>query len=224
MTESYSRIVSRLRDSNACRWLFLGDSITQGAEHTYGERDYTQIFSERVRWEMSRKKDLIINAAFSGATAADCLAGLDGILSCYVPQVALVMIGTNDAARERETTPEAFERELTAIVERLRKVASEIILQTPNPIVPESAVLYRDKFPAILGKIRAVAKREKVLLVDHEKHWELRSSEFAKSLAIYQMCDGIHPNAFGHRLLAANLFQALGIFDPLSTTGRQFIP
>ena len=30
------------------RWLFAGDSITQGARHTRGHRDYTQLFKERV--------------------------------------------------------------------------------------------------------------------------------------------------------------------------------
>ncbi|HEU5326569.1 MAG TPA: hypothetical protein VFU78_00670, partial [Thermomicrobiales bacterium] len=36
------------------RWVFAGDSITHGAAHTIGWRDYTELFGERVRWELRR--------------------------------------------------------------------------------------------------------------------------------------------------------------------------
>src|SRR6478609_7274434 len=34
------------------KWVFTGDSITQGAKHTLGYRSYPEIFSERIRFEM----------------------------------------------------------------------------------------------------------------------------------------------------------------------------
>ena len=210
--------------SESRRWLFLGDSITQGAEHTYGQRDYTQLFQERVRYEMGRPKDLVLNAAVSGATVSACLADLERILAGYLPDVAFVMLGTNDASEDRAIAPEDFARDLRAVVRSLRRTGSQVILQTPNPIILESAAPYAARFAPVLAKIRAVAEEDEVALVDHEEHWNSYFSANPKAFAPYFMCDGIHPNALGHRLLANGLFQALDICDPMSQTCRLFIP
>ena len=39
------------------RWVFTGDSITHGAAHTIGWRDYTELFDERARWELRRTRE-----------------------------------------------------------------------------------------------------------------------------------------------------------------------
>ena len=200
--------------SESRRWLFLGDSITQGAEHTYGQRDYPQLFQERVRYEMGRPKDLV----------SACLADLERILAGYLPDVAFVMLGTNDASEDRAIAPEDFARDLRAVVRSLRRTGSQVILQTPNPIILESAAPYAARFAPVLAKIRAVAEEDEVALVDHEEHWNSYFSANPKAFAPYFMCDGIHPNALGHRLLANGLFQALDICDPMSQTCRLFIP
>lgn len=173
---------------------------------------------------MSRPKDLVLNAAVSGATVTACLADLDRILAGYVPDVAFVMLGTNDASQDRAIAPEDFERDLGAVVKRLRKAKAQVILQTPNPIIPECAAPYAARFAPFLAKVRAVAEENEVALVDHEAHWNSYFSTNPKAFATSFMCDGIHPNALGHRLLATGLFQALNIFDPMSQTCRLFIP
>ena len=43
--ETIRRLLSR---DAPVKWLFTGDSITHGALHTIGWRDYTELFSERV--------------------------------------------------------------------------------------------------------------------------------------------------------------------------------
>ena len=50
----HDRIAELLVSAPPVKWLFAGDSIAQGAQVTMGWRDYTELFSERVRWEMSR--------------------------------------------------------------------------------------------------------------------------------------------------------------------------
>src|SRR5580698_4140403 len=42
-------------------WLITGDSITHGALHTCGWRSYPELFGERVRWELYRVRDIVIN-------------------------------------------------------------------------------------------------------------------------------------------------------------------
>lgn len=58
-------------------WLFTGDSITQGAKWTGGSRPFSEIFSERIRWELSRPRDIIINTAISGNKTTNLLSGFD---------------------------------------------------------------------------------------------------------------------------------------------------
>ena len=54
-------------------WVCTGNSITQGAKHTHGMRSFPEIFAERIRWEMHRTSDFIINTAFSGNTTEDII-------------------------------------------------------------------------------------------------------------------------------------------------------
>ena len=49
-----------IRSAEPVKWLFYGDSITHGAVHTFGARDYTEHFTERVRFELKsdpRRRD-----------------------------------------------------------------------------------------------------------------------------------------------------------------------
>ena len=115
-----------LPKSRATKWLFLGDSITLGARHTHGRRDYTKMFSERVRYELRRPKDLILNAAVDSATAQDCLAGLDYILASFQPDITFLMIGMNDAAADRRIPIPQFKATLLAIVAKLRHAVTTV--------------------------------------------------------------------------------------------------
>lgn len=213
-----------LPKSRATKWLFLGDSITLGARHTHGRRDYTQMFSERVRYELRRPKDLILNAAVDSATAQDCLAGLDYILASFQPDITFLMIGMNDAAADRRIPIPQFKATLLAIVAKLRDIGADVVLQTPNPIVPELALPYRRKFGRIVDAIREVAEEADLPLIDHTRNWESIFHGEDQSLAVSYMCDGVHPNGFGHALLAEQVFVALGIRDATAPTCRSFAP
>jgi len=67
------RIKQLLQSDQPLKWLFYGDSITHGALHTFGWRDYTEHFTERVRFEMNRRRDIVIKTAFSGNSTKDLL-------------------------------------------------------------------------------------------------------------------------------------------------------
>ena len=60
------RVKALLEGKEPVKWLFYGDSITHGALHTFGMRDYAELFSERVRFEMGRTQDIVLNTAISG--------------------------------------------------------------------------------------------------------------------------------------------------------------
>lgn len=54
------RIKKLLRSDDPLTWVFYGDSITHGLSHTFGHRDYAELFAERVRYELGRAMDIII--------------------------------------------------------------------------------------------------------------------------------------------------------------------
>ena len=130
---------ARARASDPILWVFLGDSITHGALHTFGWRDYTEIFAERVRFELGRQGDLVLNAAYSGYTAPRLASELDHRCLRFRPQVVSIMIGTNDAKAGPAGLTE-FETTLTDMVRRVQtEIGAHIILQTPPPIDTRNA-------------------------------------------------------------------------------------
>jgi len=51
MSSPLDKIKCRMSSDIPVKWLFAGDSITHGALHTWGWRDYTEHFSERIRYD-----------------------------------------------------------------------------------------------------------------------------------------------------------------------------
>ena len=59
-------IKTLLAGKDPVMWVITGDSITHGALHTLGWRSYPEHFAERVRWELRRVRDIVINTGISG--------------------------------------------------------------------------------------------------------------------------------------------------------------
>ena len=199
------RIKAILNSSTSARWLFYGDSLTHGASHTLGMRDFTEHFRERVLWEMRRNDDLVLNSAYSGFTTVELLRDFDWRAAAFRPTVAFVMIGTNDSGRE--TPPEEFAGRLDELVDRFAALDCLTVLQTPIPILRDLAPRCRT-LPLLAESMRKVAARRGVPLIDHFDSWSKDPAKF------YLYADEYHPNAEGHIKIAHDIFRALGIFDP----------
>lgn len=198
-------------------WVFTGDSITQGAKHTHGQRSYPEIFAERLRWELARVGDVVVNTGMSGHTTRHVLNDMDWRVGQFRPWVVSVMLGTNDCARNQVTLAD-FEANLTSIVAQVRAMNAVPILHTPNPIIAEKAP-ERASLPEYVAVIRKVAGRENAILVDHYAEWDsAMASRSAEAVRREWLNDPLHPNQTGHRQLAQALFKKLNIFDPAQPT------
>jgi acyl-CoA thioesterase I len=198
------------------KWIFTGDSITQGARHTKGYRSYPEIFSEHIRFEMNRARDFIINTAISGHATTDILSDYDWRISQFRPNVVSIMIGTNDAATSRHISVEVFENNLRLFIRQIRQLPIIPILHTPNTInYEENSGRERKELRLYVAAIRKVSKEDNVILVDNWRHWEQQ-----KNLVDAQnwMADALHPNGRGHLEIARSLFQTLNICDTDSFT------
>jgi lysophospholipase L1-like esterase len=212
--EYAQRDADRLREILAgppVTWVLLGDSITQAVVHTHGRRGFAEHFAERVRGELGRLGDAVVNTAVAGSTSEELLPEFHWRAGRFSPDVVLAMYGTNDAVEGRDGVP-GYRYRIDQIVQRSRDIGAIPVLQTPPPVQPGDG---RD--PEILAAyaeaVRGVAADLGVLLVDHHRHWMRAGADGPPAL---WFDDPTHPGAAGHVELARVLLQTLGIDDPSS--------
>jgi lysophospholipase L1-like esterase len=202
------RVKDLLAGQAPLRWLFYGDSITHGAAHTYGERDYTQHFTEWLRYERGRPMDVVINTAISGNTTRELLAQFEWRAAQFRPDVALIMIGMNDCEETRALSPAEFGLNLHTLSDKFVSLGAVPVLQTTCPIV-WSLGGTRKRLREYMTVIREVAKERALPLVDHFAWWEAAIAEQPLRATAW-MNDAIHPGPSGHRAFADLLLRGLG--------------
>lgn len=208
---------ANLFDSDPVVWLFTGDSVTQGAVHTFGWRDYSQLFAERVRYEMRRTRDAVINTAISGRRITDLAADLDWSVLRHRPDVISLMFGLNDCPKG-EAGLDEFQRTYRQVLDQLS--GTPLLIHTPNRVLATDSSR-RENLPAYVDTVRTLAKEFDAILVDHHADW---AQIEADNNLDHWIGHGCHPNEYGHRAMARTLFRELGIWDANSHTGRLLIP
>ncbi|MBQ7179208.1 MAG: SGNH/GDSL hydrolase family protein [Victivallales bacterium] len=194
-------------------WLFYGDSITHGAKHTHGWRDFTEIFAERLRWELSLKQDVVINTGISENSTVDLLRDYEWRVRHWRPNVVFVLIGTNDIVKLDNIG--LFQDNLNRLLELLQEEKAIPILQTYPTIqyIQDNAgyVKRYEEMPAYNQAIRDIAQKNGILLIDHDRHWQECASD--PDILASWLGEPIHPGALGHLEMAKTIFKELGIYD-----------
>ena len=204
------------------KWVFAGDSITQGAFHTVGWRDYTEIFSERIRYELRRADDIIIKAAYDGNTSRHLLEVFDWRIGQFQPDVVFIMIGVNDCTMEdsgARVPLKEFRENLLRLAEKLQKIQAIPVFQTSGLILPNEAPERAPYLESYMAAVRDVAAAADAPLIDHNAHWR-KMCKKQPARFHYWLSDALHPNDMGHRVFAHCIFENLGIFDAKSPVCR----
>lgn len=213
-------IADILANDRPVNWIFTGDSITHGAFHSLGHRDYPEHFSERLRWEMQRLYHVVVTTGISGWTINDLSEHFEWAVLKRDPDVVSINLGINDCAKGPGNL-ETFIALYRSVLDRiLAETNAAVILHTPNAI-DAGPQWNRESLLQYVEAIRMIAAEHNVVLVDHAKVWE--EARGNASLA-YWLSDALHPNEYGHRVMAHTLFQELGIFDSQSAVCRLMIP
>lgn len=168
--------------------VFLGDSLTAGYQLSEAQA-WPALLEERLAEEGLPFR--AVNAGVSGDTSAGGLARLDWVLRAR-PDVVVVELGANDAMRGQDLG--ATEANLRRILERLREegVAALLVgLEIPPNYGPDYARSFSRLFPRL-------AEEHDLPLVP----FLLEGVGGEPSL---NLADGIHPNAAGHRRVAATV-------------------
>lgn len=227
MTSDLCRIKQFLENNKPAVWLFAGDSVTFGSITALdGNRDYVQLFEQRLRREMNLKEHIVIKTAASGWT----ISSLDNRLQWYFkrlsPDVISINFGMNDCY-EALSDPNALEKwkvRYQSIIDRIKSANIPIIIHTPNAMHPESQssdIKKRRFLPEYVKAIRELAQQNGTVLIDNYSCWQ---NHIKRDACRFWMSDDIHPDCAGHRVIAQELFKAIGIYDPNSPTCQLFIP
>lgn len=229
-----------LNSTTPVTWLFAGDSITQGAKHTRGGRDFSQHFKERLG-ETGRNEDVVINSAVGGWSYGSFVPRFEDRVNRYKPDVLFMMFGTNDAAKGKEHLGK-FSKELEEAVTKARaaKIKTIILMTTVPmiPVIPEAMIDFNQfadpkmKAGKLNGlKVRSTcltefaletissAKRLNVPLIDNWHAFIDTKAAFGQL-----MDNGFHPNEFGHLHVAHTIFKSCGLWDESSWVCRMFVP
>lgn len=195
---------------NPMRWLFIGDSITHGALHTFGYDSLPQLWEKYIREDWNRRDDTVINTAVSGATAGGHLAHLDVRYTPYADaDVVIAMFGTNDCCSPDTASVEQFKSQLRTIIDLARSHGSQVVLRTPQPTKDDAKGRVKAIVPFALAA-REVAWECDTLLADHFSSFSTLKQEHPEHFHAL-MSDAVHPNAQGQYRMFRELAYATGI-------------
>jgi lysophospholipase L1-like esterase len=202
-------IADLLQREEPVKWLFAGDSITHGALHTLGWRDFTEHFSERIRFELKRPRDFVIKSGISGWKITNLADDLDWNVLQFNADVVLMKFGMNDCTLGDEGL-DLFRTTYIDVIGKIQASGSHVVLQTPNPVLDYAGAPRADNLAAYRTAVLEIADVCGVPLIDHYDRWTSR--ETIGTLQ-HLLVDGFHPNEYGHRALAHGLFEAFGMLD-----------
>ena len=180
--------------------LFLGDSLTAG----YGLPDpatqaYPAIIQQKLdalaapadapRWR-------VVNAGVSGDTSSGGLRRVDWVLRQPIA-ILVIALGSNDGLRGLD--PALVERNLEAIVARVRAKQADARILLVGQRMPSSMGDYAARFDAVFPS----------LANKHDWPFVPFLLEGVGGVRELNQADAIHPNEEGHRRMAETVWAAL---------------
>ncbi len=126
------------------------------------------------------------------------------------PDAVIMEFGINDAFKKYATSPEVARLNLEYMIHRIQldNPDCEIILQVMNMPIGKSAS-YRPNLNAYYAMYRKVAKKEKLLLIDHYPNWQ-KILDQGEDVFMEKVPDGIHPSdESGKNIIAPMIIKTL---------------
>ena len=174
--------------------LFFGDSLTAGYQlnpaHAFPALIQTKIDAEGWNYKA-------INAGLSGETSADGVRRIDWVMRQRV-DVLVLELGANDALRGIHL--DATEGNLQSIIDRVRSANPDVRLIIAGMLMPPN--LGPDYVTRFQSMFVDLAERNKGSLIPF-------LLEGVAGIPSFNLPDGIHPTAEGHKRLAENVWKVL---------------
>lgn len=222
-TDDYKKLSEKLQSPDQINWLFIGDSITQGVQHTQGYRTFSEHFANHLKTTevrgVSRANDLVMNTGISSADATWPLRE-DGAFDKWVtdkhPDVVFIAFGMNDG-RFQQFPRDTYIKNLKTIIEKVRGLGAIPILMTQNYTTDSGATnagTFNGNLDNYFAAERLLAFRESTLLVDFNLRWLELNGGNRTGNAYMGAGNNIHPGENGHVEWARFILSALDMIEP----------
>ncbi len=154
-------------------WMFLGDETTAWLRHS-GKPGYAEMFRHRLRWELRRFPDLIVNAGVKNASLNEIAKiARQGLSQCH-PDVAFLLPGKADL-QDASQSPHQYSDKLKELADFLRQNGSEPVFQTPPLPMLLSDNSSIESARILCDLVREVAVVNQIPLIDHAEFWQEQS-------------------------------------------------
>ncbi|MHC5056308.1 MAG: SGNH/GDSL hydrolase family protein [Planctomycetota bacterium] len=141
------------------------------------------------------------NGNYSGWRIGNLQKAVDGVLSAKRPEVAIIMIGTNDVRGNR--APPGYEKGLEALIAKLIAAKCVPIISTIPPMRNKDAGVKEAN-----GIIRKLAAKHKLPLVDYYEEIIKRRPDDWDGTLISK--DGVHPSGGKNQVFTEENLKASG--------------
>ncbi len=183
---------------NPLTWVFAGDSITAGVAHTHGRRCWVEHLHERIRFELGRHRDVLINTGIAGWTTGGVWSDYEHLVARFEPDIVSIALGMNDSMAGPAGLAN-FADTLGELTRSSQELGALVVLHTPNTI-GTGAFNGSADVADYAGAVRDIAAELGTVLVDHHAHWQ---DAFGGDSPWLWLDEPVHPNARGHQEMAA---------------------
>lgn len=211
---SASASVASARPGN--RVVFLGDSITKGA-------DAPDIVYRQNSWPVyasitsGQRVHYVYNAGVAGETTTQMLARFDTAVTAKAPNLVTIAGGTNDLAVAGGIA--TARTNITELVRRVRAIGAVPVLCTLAPGESATPSTRRTDTLRLNAWIRDFAAKNGLSVLDF--YGVLTDPANGNFLGAYSSGDGIHPNAAGYAAMGKH---AASILAPLLPDWKPLLP
>ena len=173
------------------KMLFLGDSLTAGYQ-----LDPSRAYPNQLEKKLGSHMITAINQGISGDTSYTLLNRLDFTLQHVTPNLVFLCIGANDGLRGMPI--QQTEKNIQTIISKIQTKKIPIIMA--GMTLPDNySRQYIQNFETMYEK---VASKNGIRLMPFLLKDVAGKPE-------YNLSDGIHPNAAGHKIIAENIYNFL---------------
>jgi lysophospholipase L1-like esterase len=134
----------------------------------------------------------------------------------HSPHWVIINFGLNDAYQDQGSGGKPriplnqYRKNIVKYIHDIEKQGGKVILLTPNPLGSNYEQFRIDQVEKYANCVRAIARDQKVALVDSWKLFSRHASATHVAGDIdFLYLDGIHPNDLGHELIAEALYRLL---------------
>jgi lysophospholipase L1-like esterase len=206
--------LSSFKSDSPIRILFFGDSITQAG---IGKSGYIFKMGEMIASKGLASKYELIGAGVGGNKIYDLYLRYEEDVIAKKPNIVVIYIGINDVWHKTSsrtgTDNDKFEKFYRALIQRIQKSGSQVIICTPTLIGEkyDSSNENDGDLNYFSNIIRKIALDEKCKLIDLRKafiDYELKYNTENKALGILTS-DRVHLNETGNIFLAEVMWNVL---------------